>query len=261
MALTALLDALRLLTRLPLGSAPPRDDRSLAAAAPWFPLAGVVVGGIGAAAYAAAAPLWGTLPAAVLATLAAVAVTGALHLDGLADTADGLGRGGDPHGRLEAMRDPRTGALGAAAVAADLLLRAALLAALPPPAAVPALLVAAVAGRWAMVSVMPWFPYARAGGGLGRPFAAGVRLPHLAGAAAVALLAVAGCTAAFPLPAAPRPWAALAALAAAPAAGFVLAVPVARRLGGLTGDVYGAVNETAELAALALLAALARAGG
>lgn len=260
--MASLLDALRFLTRLPLGPAPIRDDRRMAAAAAWFPLAGAVVGAAGAGAYAVAHPVWGPFPAAALATLAAVLVTGGFHLDGLADTWDGLGRGGTAEDRLAAMRDPRTGALGATAVAADLLLRVAFLSALTPREAALAALAAPVSARWAMVAVMPLYRYARPDGGLGRAFAARVGGDRLLVAGGLAALAVLAGTAVL-RPGALRliPAILLSTVVAAPLAGGILARPVARRLGGLTGDVYGAVNEVAEIAVLAALAALLRTAG
>lgn len=259
----SLLDALRFLTRLPLGAAPVRDDRRMAAAAVWFPLAGAAVGAAGAGVYALARPLWGPLPAAVLAALAGLLVTGGLHLDGLADTVDGLGRGGSAEDRLAAMRDPHTGALGAAAVAADLLLRAAFLSALPPREAAFAALTAPVSGRWAMVAVMPLHRYARPGAGLGRPFAEHARWGRALAAGAVAALVVHLAAAGFWPGAAVRltPRLLAATVAAALAAAILFAGFAARRLGGLTGDVYGAVNEVAEITALAALAALLRTAG
>lgn len=258
----SLLDALRFLTRLPLGAAPVRDDRRMAAAAVWFPLAGAAVGAAASGMYALAQPLWGPLPAAALAALAGLLVTGGLHLDGLADTTDGLARGGSAEDRLDAMRDPRTGALGAAAVAADLLLRTAFLSALPPREAAFAALAAPVSARWAMVAVMPLHRYARPGGGLGRAFAEhvgwGRALAAGAVAAAIVHLAAAAC---WPAAVRPTPRLLAATVAAAPLAGILFASFVARRLGGLTGDVYGAVNEVAEIAVLAALAALPRTAG
>src|SRR6266498_4737757 len=93
----------------------------------WFPLVGLVVAGVGVAFRAAAEPLWGGAVATIVGLAAMVAVTGALHEDGLADSADGLWGGWDPAGRLAIMRDSRVGTYGVMAVVTVLALRTALL--------------------------------------------------------------------------------------------------------------------------------------
>ncbi|PZF79116.1 adenosylcobinamide-GDP ribazoletransferase, partial [Jiangella anatolica] len=116
--------AVAFLTRLPVGSSPAPLDRAGA----WFPLVGLLVGSVGLGVWWVADGLAGPLVAAVAAVLATVIVTGALHEDGLADTADGLWGGSTRERRLEIMRDSRLGTYGALALAGDLLLRVAVLA-------------------------------------------------------------------------------------------------------------------------------------
>jgi adenosylcobinamide-GDP ribazoletransferase len=233
---TSLRTALAFLTVLPVGaSRAPAPGLGRA----WFPLVGLLLGLAAWAAFwlgtALATPLLGAVAAvAVLAVL-----TGALHLDGLADAADGLLGGSTPERRLEIMRDPRVGSFGVVAVGLVLLGDVAALAGLGPRAALAALLTAAALGRLAVVVVILLLPYARPGG-LGTAAAGGRRLPDLAAAAV---------TGALPLA---LDWrhGLLAAGLVALAAGGVAAL-ARSRVGGATGDVYGTVVEVGQLAALA----------
>ena len=117
--------AVAFLTILP--ARPRADVADLRAAAPWFPLVGALVGGLAGATRYGAEPLFGATIASVLALAVLVVVTGALHQDGLADCADGLGVRGDRDRRLAVMRDPATGVFGTLALVGwALLLTAAL---------------------------------------------------------------------------------------------------------------------------------------
>ncbi|MGP3695971.1 adenosylcobinamide-GDP ribazoletransferase [Rhodobacter sp. NSM] len=235
--------ALALLTRLPL---PARSlpDRGASAAWAW-PLAGVAVGGI--AALVASLGLAAGVPATVAAALALAAqalATGAMHEDGLADTADGLWGGWSRERRLEIMKDSRTGSYGVAALVLVGLLRwSALAAALDSGSVV--LIAAAVLSRVPMVVLMAALPNARGSGlsqSLGRP---GRRQAFLAAATGLAVALIAIGPAAFAL--------ALAAALAALALGLVARA----KIGGQTGDVLGASQQISEAAALVAAAALA----
>lgn len=226
--------AFRFLTRLPVpgpGLRGPELGRALA----WFPLPGLLLGALAAG---SAQVLSGRLAPGVLAALVVAGLawlTGALHLDGLADVADGLGGGhGDAGRTLAIMRDSRIGAFGAVAVFLLLAVKVTAVAELVGQGSGWALLCAPALARFAAVPLVVLFPYARPEG-LGRPFhdGGGPRELAVAGALAAAILACAGLRSAFP------------AAAALTAAG-VLAFAVRRRLGGLTGDVYGAAVELAE---------------
>jgi adenosylcobinamide-GDP ribazoletransferase len=232
-ALSDLAGAFMLLTRLPVaGGAAARG------AGVWaYPVVGAVVGLIGAAVYAVAARL-GLPPvvAAIGAVAATVLATGALHEDGLADTADGFGGGATVARKLEIMRDSRIGSFGALALILSVGLRVAALDALADAGRVAvALVVAGVVGRGAMVGMMLSLPPARADGmaaALGPvPVGAGVVGLGLAGAAVL-------------LPGG------LAGLAGAVAAGAAMVWLARRQVGGATGDVLGATEQAAECAAL-----------
>ncbi len=244
--LTDITACLVFLTRIPFGGGGLDAGRKLARSAWAFGVVGAVVGGIGAAAYAAAAG-FGLAPpvAATLAVAAMVAVTGALHEDGLADTADGFGGGRDRAAKLVIMRDSRLGAFGAIALILILVLRIAVLAALAEPAVVGAVLVAAAAAsRAAMVAVMTGLAPARSDGLAESSGAPG------AGTAAIAV-AVALVVVFAVLPSA----AATGVIAGVIAGGVAMAWLARRQIGGHTGDVLGATQQVAEITALVVAAA------
>jgi adenosylcobinamide-GDP ribazoletransferase len=229
--------ALGWLTRLPLPRVAHRDG-DLRRALPWFPLVGALVGLVAAAVRWVTEPLWGPLAATAAAVLAAVALTGALHEDGLADAADGLWGGGDAERRAEIMRDSRVGTYGLVAVTGALLLRIALLAPLGAVGFLRAAVAAHALSRGAMVLL------ARLGPPLPGSSAQLVERPSRAAAAGGVAAAVAVGLAALG-PAVVVPAAVVLALVLA-----FLALCL-RRLGGLTGDTFGALAVLAELAALA----------
>ncbi|MEA2782291.1 MAG: adenosylcobinamide-GDP ribazoletransferase [Rhodospirillaceae bacterium] len=235
--------AITFLTRLPIGIGGSGD---LVRASRFFPLAGAVVGVIAAIVYMIAIDFGLTaLLAGALAIGAGVLVTGALHEDGLADFADGLGVRGGPDARLVGMRDSHLGVFGALALMLGLLLRVGALAALAEPGEVVPALIAAHAGSRAL---LPWIMHreapARVDGlavAAGRP--GGSAGAIALGLGAVILLLTEGLLAAF-----------VAALLAAILA-LLLAGLARRRLGGVTGDVLGAIEQTAEVAILLALVA------
>jgi adenosylcobinamide-GDP ribazoletransferase len=241
--------ALAFLTRLPVRPRRPWQGADLAASVAMFPLVGLLVGGLGALAYAAATALGlPPLPAAVLALGVLVGATGGLHEDGLADLADGLG-GATRARRLEIMRDPRVGSFGVIALALALAARASALAALTAPAEVGAAMIAAAAlSRALLPPLMLILPQARAEG-----LAAAAGRPHPARvAAAVAIALLIG------LLLLPPPVVVIAGAAAA-LAGAGIALLARRRLGGMTGDVLGAIQQLAEIGFLFGVVAMASA--
>ncbi len=139
--------AVGLLTIVPVGRRPLPEAAS-AGAAPWLPLVGGLIGVVAATAYALGETLLGGFYGAALALAAAAILTGALHHDGLADMADGLGVRGDAARRLQVMRDSTIGTYGTLAlVAYALLCRRAQ--PLQAPDAVGAIVCGHVLGRWA----------------------------------------------------------------------------------------------------------------
>jgi cobalamin 5'-phosphate synthase/cobalamin synthase len=225
------------LTRIPVGRVADVDGAAVARAAPLYPLVGAVVGAVGGAVVDLTS---GPLPAGAAAALglAVVAlVTGAMHLDALADTADALG-GMTRERRLEIMRDHGVGAFGAVAVVLVLLFEASVLAGVDH--AWSAFAAAAACARWAPLPVAVVLPYARSEG-QGAALVGSTSwlrsLVALAVACAIAL-AVRGVDG-------------LAAVGAAAATALVLGAFFRRWIGGVTGDTLGATTELAQAAGLA----------
>ena len=233
-------------TRLPVDPRA-RDDGKLADAAWAFPLVGAGIGAAAALIFLLAQLLGlAAWPAGLLAVLASIAITGALHEDGLADTADGLFGGHDRDARLAIMRDSRHGSFGVLAIVMSVLMRAAALAASGDVIRGGLALIAAhAASRAALPAVMRALPPARAdglGATVGAPGTAGV-----AGAAAIGalvILAVLG------------PVSGAISLCLAWLAIFAVARFARRQVSGYTGDVLGANEQVGEI--VMLLAASAR---
>jgi adenosylcobinamide-GDP ribazoletransferase len=240
--------ALVFLTRLPLRLGGPVGLRDLASAVHFFPVVGALVGLLAAIGYVLLLEMdVPALAAAAIALGIGMVVTGALHEDGLADTADGLGSD-DPERGLEIMRDSRIGSFGTIAIALSLLCRAAALAALLEPERVaPAMIAAAALSRAFMPVVILTQPSARASGlaaDTGRPESNQVWIGLGIAALIGFLLLPTGA------------WL-MASLVAAGVAATV-ALWLGRHFGGCTGDTLGAVQQAGEVAFLLALAAQLR---
>jgi adenosylcobinamide-GDP ribazoletransferase len=238
------------LTRLPVRRGRPVTGDDLAASVVMFPLVGALVGLAGGLAYTLA--FWLGLTsfiAAVIAIATLAWVTGGLHEDGLADLADGLGGGRTRDEKLRIMRDSRLGTFGAITLMLAVLARTGALANIALPITVAATLVAASAlSRALMALAMRLWPMARTdglGAAAGRPGGMSVTLALVVAAAIVLGLV------SWPV--------ALAAALASSGTGLATAWLASRQLGGLSGDVLGAVQQLAEVTfLLAVVAATTR---
>lgn len=223
----------------PFGGAATPDARTLS----WFPVVGALLGAVLGGVWWGAQELWPPLVAAVVVVAADLALTGMLHLDGLADSADGLLPPVDRQRRLEIMAEPGVGAFGVAVVATVLLLRVACLAALDAD-------VLLLAGIWSgsrtvMAVAARALPYARPRGGLARAFLGGDwRTVGLTGLILAVSLGAMGGGRQSEL-----------AVALGMASGGAVVLLARRRLGGFTGDVLGAAGVLAETVALLVAAA------
>lgn len=240
--------AFSFLTVLPVPPSTWTSATPFGRACSWFPLVGLVLGGILAVAGVGMAAL---LPATVVAALIlalGVLLTGGLHLDGLMDTCDGVFCVRSPEERLVIMRDSHVGAFGVLGAVCLLLVKFAALSALlagERKFLVGGLLLAPALSRWTMVLAVVCFPYGRTGDTLGSSFQRTVQPVQLAaatlGAGMLAVLVGLGLSLGFR---------GLAAFAGAATLTCLLARFALSRLPGLTGDVYGAISEVIEVLVL-----------
>jgi adenosylcobinamide-GDP ribazoletransferase len=239
-----LVAAFAFLTRLPVWAGPLRDA-DLGRSVAFFPVVGLVLGlvltGLASLLGGVLSPsLVGVLLAALLAVL-----TGGLHLDGVADVFDALGGGrGDRRRMLDIMRDSHIGAHGAAALVLVLLAKVFALAEIVERHDLAVLLAFPAVARWAVAPSIVLYPYAREEG-TGRAFSGEARRREIAIATGLTAVALGALGLRLLIPAA-------AALAAA----TLVSLWLRHRLGGLTGDVYGAVIEVAEVTMLVVAGAL-----
>ncbi len=232
--------ALTFLTVIPWPRLRLAGPEELARSLFWFPWVGALLGVIYGAAALGLGRVW-PLPVAAAGLVAlTVILSRGLHLDGLADTLDGLGGGRDPETRLAVMKDSRLGAFGAIGLGLALLLKYALLLALLEQGRLAGLVLFPALSRWGMVYLAYLSPYARPEGGLGRAMTEGVTPRTLGGAT---LFALALSLVLFRVQG-------LLVLAAAGLAVLGCSRFFRQKLGGVTGDVLGAANELLEVLVL-----------
>ncbi|CAN5190784.1 adenosylcobinamide-GDP ribazoletransferase [soil metagenome] len=237
-----LLVALQLLTRLPVGE-PWREPRDTARSVGWFAVAGAMVGGVAAFTWWISALALPRFSAAVLTIGVLVLLTGGLHEDGAADTADGFFGGDTPTRRLEIMRDSRVGTYGVLALVMSLLLRVSLLASLPPIGGAAALVAVIAVSRGVLgTAMLGAAPAAGDGQGL-------TLLDDLRPGPAIGSLLVGALAAGLAVG-----WMAVAVVVLSLAAAVGVRHLGTRRIGGLTGDVMGAMILTAEVVGLLTVA-------
>jgi len=241
----ALFSALEFLTCIPVPSWIGWEKGRLDRAATWFPMVGIIVGIVAALIFALTSAAFSPLIAALLTICGAILVTGALHEDGLADFADGIGGGRDREQALSIMKDSRIGSYGTVTLGLAIALKVAALATMAPVIAIPALIAAHGLSRCQMRLAALGIDYARpAGDAKVAPLAPKEPPTRTGFLLIVTLLAL------------------LPALFGAPTLGVILAVALAllagfavrflmrRRLGGWTGDCLGAVQQASETAFL-----------
>lgn len=247
------LTALRFLTifRIPDGRTETAEDMGHSTV--WFPVVGLIIGTILAFVNWVFSLFLPAAPTSALTIVLLVIITGAMHLDGFADTCDGLAGNKPAEERWKVMHDSRTGAFGVTGLILLLLVKFALLNSIPQASIAPVLVVMPVVGRWAMVYAIAMYPYARKEG-LGKAFKDGVTRTRLA----IATIITLGLSIVLAW------WANLdyyyiVGLGIIIVIGlFVITVSAyfRHKFAGLTGDTYGAINELAEIGVL-LLAGIA----
>jgi adenosylcobinamide-GDP ribazoletransferase len=232
-----MLSAFQFLTRIPLPSIDHRPD-SLSASVKFFPLVGACLGGIAALLSRGLANHLSRLASAFVIVLFLVLITGALHEDGLADAADGFGGGRTKEKILLIFRDSRIGSYGAAALFLSLVGRLILISELPGDHMTRYLIVAGVLSRWSILPLSYFLPAARDGEGQGALIARLTRRSSL----------LFGTTFAFVLAILFLGWHAIAPLAAAAIVTALSGRFYSEKIGGITGDCFGATTQIAETA-------------
>ncbi len=229
--------AVSFLTRLPLGRFVRFDAADVARSAGWFPTVGLLIGAICCgAAFLLRAHLPSALVAVILVALDAL-LTGALHFDGLADTADGFGGGKDREDVLRIMRDHAIGSYGGTALVLLVALKVAAYGALLSGQRWwAAILFTPAVGRWSILLLTAALPYARQTASVVRDMGKG---SLIWGTLTLAIVLAAS-----------RLWSAGAAAGAAIVVSFFWGLYCRRRVGGVTGDTLGANVQLCECAAL-----------
>jgi adenosylcobinamide-GDP ribazoletransferase len=232
-----LLTAFQFLTRIPL-PAPHFHSESLAQSVRFFPLVGLLIGVAAAALRLVLGHVLDPALTAAFVLLFLVIVTGAFHEDGLADAADGFGGGWNTQQVLIIMRDSRIGSYGAIALVLSLLLRWLLLARLPAVSFLPVVVAAHVLCRWTTLPLSYFLQPARTADGQGARVAQlTTRSAFLTGSlltVAIVLAALRG--------------AAWKSMVAAALVSLCSGWYYRKRIGGVTGDCFGATNQLTEIA-------------
>lgn len=241
-----LLTALQFLTIIPVRQDKHPSDEELGRSMAFFPTIGLLIGLL---LVIMNLVLTKYLPEGVLNVLLLITLTittGAIHLDGLADTIDGIAGGRNREESLAIMKEGRIGALGSVGLIFLILLKYISLSSIPTGLKNQALIAMSITGRWSMVPMAFFSNYARKENGTGRPFVNFVTAIHLIAATIMALLInmllfyIKG----------------IVILLLIGMITFMATRFFKQRLGGVTGDVLGATNEVNEVLCLFLIAAL-----
>lgn len=229
--------AVQFLTRVRVPFVPYQPD-TLARAVPFFPVVGALLGAAAALLHRAIIGHLGRIPTALMVVAFLVWITGCLHEDGLADTADGLGGGRDREHILLILRDSRIGSYGASALALSLLARVVLIASIPLGQVTQYLIAAQILCRWTTIPLGSLCPAARATDGQGARIA-----QQMTGASLILGTAFSFLTAAILLH-----WRSIAAILVSTVITLLSVRYYMRKIGGVTGDCFGATNQLTEIA-------------
>ena len=239
--------AVQFLTRIPVPGQRATSEAELGQAAAFFPLVGAVVGGGAALSFIFSLRLFPISVCVLIAIAVTAFLTNGFHEDGLADTFDGLGGGWTKDRALEIMRDSRLGTYGTLALIFLILGKLTVLSSLAPEQVWRWLIVAHVVSRWTVLPLCRWLPYARAEG-QGKLVAKQISFAAMLGGS-VSLLVLRSVVS----------WKVLViTVGVAILITFLSGLYFRRRLGGITGDCLGAVNQLTELAVYLAALGLAR---
>jgi adenosylcobinamide-GDP ribazoletransferase len=240
------LTALKFLTIVPLPEYIDESSENFGKSLPYFPIIGLILGAILFGLYYGLSFILPPPLVSILLIIALAILTGAHHLDGLMDSFDGLVIGKSKERRLEIMADSRVGCFGIIAAILVLLTKYSSLTSLPHAMIMPALLLMPTLSRWLMVSALFSFPSAKTYG-MGAAFKQGANWRRFTITTVIAILVSALLL----------NWQGIALLVVLWLIIFGIASYFNTRLDGLTGDVYGAINELSEVLVLILITILA----
>lgn len=245
--LTSFLLALQFLTIIP-ARVKRFDPEKMAWSTAYFPIVGCLIGLSTAILYFLLLSLdFPVIASSLISVIAGAVLTAGLHLDGLADTVDGLAGAVDTKRSLEIMREPQIGSFGATAIASDILLKAAFLSALSPEFALWALILMTALGRWSMVQTMFYFPYARTDG----------KASSFSGKIKANCIIIAAIFTLIPLLLILKIKGFLLFLVVS-VFSFLFAKTIKAKIQGYTGDTLGATNEVSEIFTLMCMTILER---
>jgi adenosylcobinamide-GDP ribazoletransferase len=240
------LTAIEFLTVLPISrKRGPIRDVELGLAAAFFPLVGGILGIVLVALNATLLFILPRNTTDLILIIVLILLTGGLHLDGLADSIDGLYASRSRKRALDVMRDSRLGSMGAVAIILCLLMKYLCLTGIPTSIKPSALVVMPLLGRWSMVHIAFLCPYAREGSGIGRAFCEHVQKSHWIFASSLTILTGLGFLG----------WRGMVVFLLILLLSTLISNYSINRIGGVTGDVFGASEEIVE--AMTLLAVLA----
>ena len=243
MPLKRLILAITFLTRLPIPSPKEIAPEDIGRSTPYFPIVGLILGGILVGINYLCSYLWDPLVTNIIIVVSMIALTGGLHLDGLMDTCDGIFSNKDRERTLEIMRDSRVGAMGVLAGICLILMKFAFLNSIDDSIKTNVLLIFPMLGRWGMVFAVSFFPYARKSSGLGALFVEHSKKYYVL----IASMQIFIITIPLLL------WRVIPVFIAAVFVTWLIAWRLSKKLDGLTGDTYGAICEVMETLTLAII--------
>ena len=231
------------LTRLPIPTPKIVTPQDIAGSTPFFPIVGLILGGILVGIDYFCSHFWNQLVSNTAVVIGLIALTGGLHIDGLMDTCDGIFSNKDRDRTLEIMRDSRLGAMGVLGGICIILMKITFLYGIKGEMRIPTLLIFPTIGRWTMVYAISFFPYARTTSGLGKPYVQHSKRYHFLIASILGLIVT------IPL----LLWKTIPIYIVIGFSTWFMTYRLSKRLGGLTGDTYGAICETMETLTLAVM--------
>lgn len=243
--------ALQFLTTIPVPAHRQARLEELERSLPCFPLVGLLIGALLALLDFGLRHFFPVFLSSAVIVIALLLISGCMHCDGLADTADGFFSSRPREQILEIMKDSRTGPMGVTAIVSVIILKVAALAAVPAPVRWWTILLTPPAAYCAIILNVVFLPYARSEGGLGGIFSRHRSSWHALEAAAI-LLGTGWLIGKMP---------GLVAGAGAILTGLLFAAYSYRKIGGYTGDTLGAVNEISSVIPALIVAAWSHTGG